>query len=771
MQTAVALRRVRIRISGAVQGVGFRPFVHRLAHGLGVTGWIINDPSGVVIEAEADDEIVAAFLEQLSAAAPPRAVIHDMDVLSIETQHSSAFRIMESESGGAKQAVVLPDIATCDDCRAELLDPADRRAGYAFTNCTNCGPRFSIIRALPYDRANTTMVGFAMCDRCRGEYRYTLDRRFHAQPNACPVCGPQLELLDATGRRSACRDPIAATADALRRGQTVAVKGIGGFHLMVDACNGPAVARLRERKHRPTKPLAVMVASVDAARRVVDIDPVAARLLTSAEAPIVLLPRRTERGRTNQHGVRLAAGVAPHNPFIGVMLPATPLHHLLMRAFGGPLVATSGNRSDEPICTDEQEAITRLAGIADMFLVHDRPIERHVDDSVAMVLDGAPALLRRARGYAPLPVLVDGPLPELIAVGPHLKNTIALSKGRQVFISQHIGDLETVEAQHAFARAATDLMRLYDIQPTAIAHDLHPDYESTRFAEQLAERFVVPRVPVQHHHAHMVSCMAENRVSATTLGVVWDGTGLGTDQTIWGGEFLLGDAARFTRVAHLWPFRLAGGEAAVREPRRVAVALVDAAAGRDAVLADGVVRDMIHPAQLNVLLHMMDSGLNAPVTTSAGRLFDGIAALLGICAVSTYEGEAAIRLEHAADAGEHGAYEVALVHGPDAAAALDWRPLIGALLEDRRRGVAVELIAARVHNALAAAIALTAEITGCERVALSGGCFQNRLLLERAARALRHRGFHVLQHHQVPANDGGVSLGQILIAAARPRDN
>jgi hydrogenase maturation protein HypF len=768
MQTVVAPGRVRIRISGAVQGVGFRPFVYRVARELGVSGWISNDPAGVIIEAEAQDDVLARFAERLRFAAPPHAVIHSLDVETLDPQHSREFCIRESAGGGARTAVVLPDIATCDDCRDELLDAADRRAGYPFINCTNCGPRYSIVRALPYDRVNTTMAGFTMCDRCRGEYRYPLDRRFHAQPNACPVCGPRVALCTAEGAAAPCVDPIAAAAEALRAGSIVAVKGLGGFHLMVDARNDAAVAALRERKHRPAKPFALMAASLAEARRIVDVDDVAAALLESPAAPIVLLPRRRIYAAARDV-IAVADGIAPDNPYIGVMLPATPLHHLLMHAFGGPLVATSGNRSDEPICTDNHETFARLSGIADLFLVHDRPIERHVDDSVAMVSNAIPVLLRRARGYAPMPVLVAEPLPELLAAGPHMKNTIALSKGTQVFISQHIGDLETCEAQAAFERTTSDFLRLYEATPAAIVHDLHPDYISTRFAARLAARHALPAIAVQHHHAHMAAAMAENAVSCRTLGVVWDGTGYGSDGTIWGGEFLLGDAAAFTRAAHILPFRLPGGEFAIRRPRRIAAALLHAAGGAEAVLREMDDGPAPAPQQLAVLLQMLDTGLRSPVTTSMGRLLDGIAALLGLCRTATFEGEAAIRLEHVADAAEHGAYDVAITCTRGAPALLDWRPLLHAVLSDLRRGVPRPRIAARVHNGLVSAAAAVAELVGCDHVALSGGCFQNRILLERTAAALAHRGFRVLQHRRVPANDGGVSFGQIIVAAARLR--
>lgn len=766
--SVATVRRLRLRLRGAVQGVGFRPFVYRLARRMDVTGWIANDAAGVVIEAEADDDTLARFTAALTAEAPPRAIVHETAQENIEPVGSTDFRIHSSAAGGVTSAVVLPDVATCMDCMRDVQDPVGRRAGYAFTNCTNCGPRYSIIQDLPYDRAATTMAGFTMCAACAAEYEDPDDRRFHAQPNACPVCGPSLELRDRHGDPIACVDVIAASATALRAGRVIAVKGIGGFHLMVDARNELAVAALRERKRRPSRPFAVMAASVEQARGFVHVDDAAARMLESPETPIVLLPRRFAPVMTGSH-LELAAGVAPDNPFIGVMLPAAPLQHLLLAAFGAPVVATSGNLAEEPICTTDADAVQRLAGVADLFLVHDRPIERHVDDSVVHFVDGAPRLLRRARGYAPMPILLPAAVPPILAVGPQLKNSIAVSRGRQVFVSQHIGDLDALETQVAFERVTADLLRLYDVQPVAVVRDLHPDYVSTVWARAAAVRAGVPDIAVQHHHAHLVSCMAENGVTERTLGIVWDGTGYGTDGTIWGGEFLLGDAHSFERVAHLRPFRLPGGDAAVREPGRVAMALLDAAfdVGASTPYAESAL-EVGTAAQRETLRHMIRTGLNSPVTTSAGRLFDGIAAILGICGVSSYEGEAAMRLEYAVDLTENGAYGLPLDSMPDSlATTLDWRPMIRRVVEDHRRGVPVSVIAARVHNALADAIVLQAQLTGCPRVALSGGCFQNRVLTERAAAALRRNGFDVLLHTRVPPNDGGVALGQLVSAAAR----
>ena len=758
------LQRARVRVRGAVQGVGFRPFVYRLAALHGVSGWVANDNAGVLVEAEADEDSLQRFLHALCTDAPPRAVVQDVATELIDATGSTGFRIVASDDAGVRSTVVLPDIAPCAECMAEIRDPRDRRAGYAFTNCTNCGPRFSIVRALPYDRPHTTMAAFIMCDACAAEYHDPLDRRFHAQPNACPACGPHLSLVLPDGAIVLARDVIATAVAALKRGDIVAVKGVGGFHLMCDAASTTAVTRLRARKQRQSKPFALMAATVEQARRFVLVSADAEALLESPEAPIVLLPRLPARiAFIASEPLPVCDAVAPGHPELGVMLPPSPLHHLIATAFGAPLVATSGNLSEEPIAIDDADALERLHGIADLFLVHDRPIERHVDDSVARISDGAPRLLRRARGYAPMPIMLGHDVPPILAVGAQLKNAVALSRERQVFMSQHIGDLETHEAQLAFDRVVADFMRLYRTVPAAIAHDSHPDYASTHAAGALAARLGVRQLSVQHHHAHLAACMAEHHVTDTTLGIIWDGTGYGADGTIWGGEFLLGDAAGFDRIAHLRPFRLPGGDAAVRDPRRVALALLHDALGADAAagLMQGTVNGFAAP-ELRTLSHMVRTGFNAPLTSSAGRLFDGIAALLGLCSRATYEGEAAIALEHAADERECGAYDM-----PALAGVLDWRPMVATVVGDMRRHVPVATIAARVHNAMVHAMTVQAEVTGCDRVALSGGCFQNRILAGRAAAALRRRGFMVLQHAQVPPNDGGIALGQVVVAASR----
>jgi hydrogenase maturation protein HypF len=849
-QKATSLHRLRVEIAGAVQGVGFRPFIYRLATELSLAGWVINDTRGVFIEVEGERARLEQFLQRLPAEAPPNAhitrIVHDW----LAPTGYSRFEIRHSDHAGARQVIILPDLATCPDCYAELFDPTNRRYRYPFTNCTNCGPRFTIVEALPYDRPNTTMRSFALCPACHQEYTDPLDRRFHAQPNACAACGPEaafywgekeigdwrLEIGDwrgGEGKKGGRGDlqisnlqspslPISnlhgdaallAAVEAIRRGEIVAVKGLGGFHLVVDARNDAAVEKLRRRKQRPTKPLAVMVRSLEQAATLCTVTPAAADLLQSQAAPIVLLPRRED--------APVADRVAPQNPDLGVMLPYTPLHHLLLAALDFPIVATSGNLTDEPICTDEWEAMVRLGEIADAFLVHNRPIARHADDSVLWIVDGAPQFLRRARGYAPLPVHVPQSLPTILGVGAHLKNTVALSIDAQVFLSQHIGDLETAPAYDAFQRVIADFLRLYEAQPIAIAHDLHPEYLSTKWAKERVEtgrlgdweigsegemgrkgegekgnssvetapifdlqspvsQSTNPTIsqslfliPVQHHHAHLAACLADNSVAGPALGLIWDGTGYGPDGTIWGGECLLGDAGDFTRVAHLRPFRLPGGEAAVREPRRVALALLWELYGDEAFTWEWLpCMRSFSERERRLLAAMLAKGVNAPVTTSMGRLFDGVAALIGLHQHVTFEGEAAMALEHCAAPSETAAYPFSVNEPPLLAPRpspflLDWKPLVEGILADLHRHEDAGVIAVRFHNALVEMGAAVAQRIGQPQVALSGGCFQNRRLTETMAQRLRDCGFSVLLHRQTPPNDGCISLGQVMAAARR----
>jgi len=782
--------RLRVVVRGAVQGVGFRPFVFRLATELRLGGFVHNSTQGVLIEVEGPPGALNDFLLRLERERPPRSFIQSLEPSWLDAAGGDRFEIRASTEAGAKTALVLPDIAACPDCVREIFDPANRRFRYPFTNCTHCGPRFSIIEALPYDRANTSMREFTMCPACDAEYHDPAHRRFHAQPNACPHCGPHLELWDAAGGTLAVRDEaLRACAEAIRAGRIVAVKGLGGFHLFVAATNESAVQRLRARKHREEKPLALMFPTIASVRACCEVSELEERLLCSPEAPIVLLRRpASERGcprpqqpesvetRTQSNASRevlltaagdgrapLASSIAPGNPGLGVMLPCTPLHHLLLAELQGPVVATSGNLSDEPICTGERAALDRLRGIADLFLIHNRRIVRHVDDSIVRVILGREMVLRRARGYAPLPVQVrntERGARSVLAVGAHLKNTVALSVGDQVFISQHLGDLETAPAFDAFQRVAADLPRLYETHPAAIAADAHPDYLSTQFARAQP----APVVAVQHHYAHVLACMAENELSAPVLGVAWDGTGLGTDGTIWGGEFLLVNERGFERVASLRPFRLPGGDTAMREPRRAALGLLHAL-GEE--WPEAPTLRAFSGGERTVLVNMLDRGLNSPFTSSAGRLFDAVASLTGLRQISRFEGQAAMELEFAADECDTDErYESTLMASPawpSPSLLLDWAPMISAILRDRREA-AVPEIAARFHNALAAVIVAVAERVGCERVALSGGCFQNRRLTERAVTQLQRAGFRVYWHQRVPPNDGGIALGQVLAA-------
>lgn len=780
--------RLRLVVRGAVQGVGFRPFVYRLANELGLVGWVSNSPQGLFIEAEGGQAILEQFRSRLAAEKPPRSFIQSCEATWLDAAGYDGFVIRDSKVAGHKTALVLPDIATCPDCLREVFNPANRRHRYPFTNCTNCGPRFSIIEALPYDRANTSMCGFKMCAACQAEYDDPDDRRFHAQPNACPVCGPQLQLWpgDAVARNGEAprhlakgNDALLAAAHVIRCGQIVAVKGIGGFHLLVDARNEEAVRRLRERKHREEKPFALMFPSLQSVKDCCEASPLEERLLCSPEAPIVLLTK-IANGES-----QIVNSVAPGNPNLGVMLPSNPLHHLLMSELGFAVVATSGNLSDEPICTDEFEALARLRGVADVFLVHNRPIVRHMDDSIVRVMVGREMVLRRARGYAPLPISLNpqpstlSPQP-ILAVGGHLKNSVALAVGEQVFLSQHIGDLETEQANTAFRRVAADLPRLYDTAPEIIAADLHPDYLSTRFAlerrlparPELAsdprggsESGAPPVIRIQHHIAHVLSCLAENEIELPALGVAWDGTGLGTDGTIWGGEFFCVTDTAVERVAHWRPFRLPGGDVAAKEPRRAALGLLWELFGADLLSRTHLapVADFAD-AELVALKTMLARGVNAPWCCSVGRLFDVVASLVGLRQQMRFEGQAAMELEFALEGiVTDEAYELAIANR-QSVMQLDWSLMIQAILADVERKISIGEISAKFHNTLAEAIVSVAKKAGCERVALSGGCFQNRYLTERTVTRLREEGFQPYWHQRVPTNDGGIALGQIVAA-------
>ena len=633
--------RTSVRVEGVVQGVGFRPFVYSLATRLGLAGWVGNDVDGVFAEVEGAAESVRKFLDLVEREAPPLARVERVTARAIAANGAAGFSIAPSDPAGRRRALVSADSATCADCLAELADPADRRFGYPFINCTNCGPRFTIVRDVPYDRPLTTMAGFAMCADCAAEYHDPADRRFHAQPVCCPACGPRLRLLDSGGAQTA-GDPLAGAVSALRRGQVLAVKGLGGYHLAVDAGSQDATALLRARKHREDKPFALMVADVAAARDRCEVDEVAAGLLASTRRPVVLLPRRP--------GAPVADAVAPGNRQLGVMLPYTPLHHLLLRDFGGPIVLTSGNVSDEPIAYQDADALHRLDGIADVFLTHDRPIHMRADDSVVRSLRGREMLLRRSRGYAPEPLTLRGRFRRpVLACGAELKSTFCLGTENRAFLSQHIGDLENYETLRSFTEGIEHFRRLFDITPEVVAYDLHPEYLSTKYA---LERDDVELVGVQHHHAHIASCLADNDEDGPVIGVAFDGTGFGTDGTLWGGEFLLADLAEFERAGHLAGVPMPGGAAAIRQPWRMAAAYLDAAYPNG--LPDALAVAARNPQAWPDVLAMARRGVNAPVTSSAGRLFDAVAALLGVRDAINYEGQAAVELEQTGRSGRAG---------------------------------------------------------------------------------------------------------------------
>lgn len=745
---------ILLRIRGAVQGVGFRPFVLRLARELDLTGWVRNDGLGVEILAAGDAERLAAFERRIGGDAPPAARIDAVERAPAAGPYPAGFEIRESPGDGPRDTEVMADLATCPDCRRELLDPADRRHRYPFLNCTHCGPRFSMITAIPYDRPNTTMAGFAMCARCRAEYENPADRRYHAQPIACPDCGPHLALLNAAGVGTCSRDEALSAAVALiRDGGIVAVKGLGGFHLVCDATNAEAVRELRRRKRREEKPLAVMFADADCAAINCSVSTAERALLESPAAPIVLLAKH--------HEGDLAAEIAPGNPCLGALLPYTPIHLLLVRSLERPVVATSGNLSEEPICTENGEAVNRLRGIADAFLVHNRPIARPVDDSVVRVIDGRTVFLRRSRGYAPLTVPCGSFHAErpVLAVGGQLKNAVGLATASGLRLSQHVGDLETEASQQAFEEIAGALPALFDVVPGRVACDLHPDYASTIFASGLSPG----PVTVQHHHAHILAVMAEHGVTGEVLGVAWDGTGYGTDGTIWGGEFLRCDVQAFRRVAHLRPFPLPGGEAAVREPRRCALGLAWAAFGDGAFETDPwSLRGFFSATEWATLRSMLRQHIQTPMTTSMGRLFDGVAALLQLRSRSAYEGQSALLVEHAAAAASAPLPPAVLDED-----AIDWTPLLQGLVGLRDAGHAPGGLAAGFHDRLVDAILAVARREALPRVVLGGGCFQNARLLASATAALRAAGFEVLLPREAPANDGGLALGQLWHAVHR----
>jgi len=754
--------RCRIDIAGRVQGVGFRPFVYRLAEEHRLAGWVNNSPSGVHIEVEGAADAVNDFIIELQEKHPANSTIESFVPKTINPMGTADFHIRESSHDGSRTAFVLPDLATCPDCLREIFDPQNRRYRYPFTNCTNCGPRYSIIESLPYDRATTTMKIFPMCDECRQEYENPSDRRFHAQPNACPDCGPRLELWDKTGKvTERDYDSILAAAEAIREGRIIALKGLGGFQLLADAGNDEAIKKLREGKIRAEKPFAVMFGSLDQAGKVCNISSVEAGLLESVSSPIVLLEKRNV-----SDGIKISGETAPGNPDLGIMLPYTPLHHLLMAELNVPVVATSGNLSEEPICIDEFEALERLRGVADIFLVHNRPIARQIDDSVVRVMAGREMVLRSARGYAPSTFLQKEILKPSLAIGAHLKNSIALTDGNNIYLSQHIGDLTTKPAHEAMINTIDSMKSIYDLNPVRVIRDYHPDYLSSQYAGTLK----LQEMPVQHHYAHVLSCMLDNGLNDNVLGIAWDGTGLGTDGTIWGGEFLLADRSGFKRMGHLRTFRLPGGDRAIMEPRRSAVGVLYELFGPDiSGIRELAPLESFKRQELELMVRIIEREVNCPVTSSAGRLFDAVSSILGICHYNNYEGQAAMMLEFEADSTGGGTvYPFSISNSVPYI--FNWGPVIKGILDDIGQGLSRSSISARFHMTLAEIAVEMVRLIGEKNIVLTGGCFQNKYLLERIMARLKDSGFKVYYHHLIPPNDGGIAAGQAFFKDKTEKD-
>lgn len=747
--------RKRINIEGVVQGVGFRPFVYSMAQHWGVTGHVLNNSRGVIIEVEGAFKSLAGFLWSVRSDIPPLASISQFDISDIEPQGDTAFLILESTEADQAAVQISPDTYVCDACLEELFNPDDHRYRYPFINCTNCGPRYTIVTGVPYDRPKTTMADFPMCPACQAEYDDPASRRFHAQPNACPECGPQLMLHDAEGTSVECRDPIMKAVELLKQGKIIAIKGLGGYHLAVDAENNEAVHELRKRKLRDEKPFALMSFSAEQVVGYTHADTEEIKLLSGVERPIVLLRQK--------EGTGISPLVAPGNNYFGVMLPYTPLHFLLLKDNFLALVMTSGNISDEPITFEDAEAATRLNRIADFFLLHNRRIHTRTDDSIARVMAGKAVLLRRSRGYVPRALFLSMDMPQILATGAELKSTVCLTQGDRAYLSQHIGDLKNSEVYESFCRTIGHLEEILDIRPTAIAHDLHPDFYSTRYAE---ERTDIERIPVQHHHAHLASCLAENGYDGDAIGIIFDGMGYGIDGNIWGGEFLVGGYRSFKRLGHFSHIPMPGGDAAVKEPFRMALSYLFRVYGDD--LPDLPLVKAIPEKELQLFRQMTEKGLNSPLTSSCGRLFDGVAALLGLRGTVSYEGQAALELEQIANPMADGSYPFNLVKDKGGFT-LDYAAIITAIVDDLLAGEAIATISGRFHNSLANVVLSATRriwnITGLETVALSGGVFQNRLLTEKVVQSLQDDSFTVLTHSRVPPNDGGLALGQAVIAA------
>ena len=753
---------VKIGVRGVVQGVGFRPFIYRLAQEHNLKGWVRNTSGNVEIEVEGDKETLDNFLSDLEAKTPPMARIEKVETAFYPLKGYTGFEICQSLSQEGKYQLVSPDIATCEDCKREIFSPTDRRFRYPFTNCTNCGPRFTIIEDIPYDRPKTTMRKFEMCPECQQEYDNPLDRRFHAQPNACPECGPSLEIVDSNGNPIECNDAIKAASALLKAGKILALRGLGGFHLACDATNEKAINLLRTRKRRFSKPLAVMAGTLEDIEKHCLVSPEERKLLQSPQCPIVLL-------RWKHSSSNISPAVAPNLRYLGIMLPYTPLHHILLRETGFPLVMTSGNLSEEPIAKDNDEALRRLRGIADYFLLHNRDIFARYDDSVYIV-DGVPQAIRRARSYAPYPIFLPFRSKLILACGAELKNTFCLTKGEHAFLSQHIGDMENEETLEHFENTIELYKKLFRVKPEIVAYDMHPEYLSTKYALQAGSEEGLTLIPVQHHHAHIISCLVENKFEGPVIGVAFDGTGYGTDGTIWGGEFLLADWRSFQRLGHLEYVPLLGGEAAIKKPYRMALSYLYTLLGEDFSL-EGLPLSKLKPAEVELIKQQLKRRINCPLTSSGGRLFDAVSALLGVRGEIDYEAQAAIELEMLAsdetDKSEWKSYPFSIVehHGMRV---VKLEELFSKIVQDVKNQVPIPIISLKFHRTMAQIIAemckTIAKESGVNKVALSGGVFQNRLLLKLATAALQREGFIVLTHHLVPCNDGGISLGQAVIA-------
>lgn len=746
------LSRRIIEVKGIVQGVGFRPFIFQIAGRYGLRGWVLNTSGGVQIEVEGEEKDLLAFLEDLTMQLPPLARIDAISIIEAEPVGYQAFEIRQSQAQTGEYVSIAPDVCTCADCRHELTHAGDRRYGYPFINCTNCGPRFSIIGDVPYDRAYTSMHHFQMCEACGREYNDPMDRRFHAQPNACPECGPRLMFMGGKPLQIQTGDPIELAVQALSKGKIVAIKGLGGFHLACNATDQTVVAELRRRKHRYGKPLAVMMKNIDQVGRFCELSAAEEKLLLSPRRPVVILRQRPNAGITE--------GVSQGLPTIGVMLPYTPVHFLLLTNCKNPLVMTSGNISEEPLVSANEEALDQLGEIADCFLLHDREIVNKIDDSVTRIVVGREAVIRRARGYAPEPVLLPEQLPEILGCGPEQKNTFCLTRGCHAFVSQHIGDLENLPTLEYYEGMIDFYKRIFRINPQIIAHDLHPSYLSTQYAQSVNN---VQLVGVQHHHAHIASCMLENGINGQVIGIACDGTGYGTDGNLWGGEFLLADYRSFTRLGHFKYVQMPGGEKAIKQPYRMAYGYLYSLYGKDVSCCFEKYMETITEEERILMEQQMDKQLNAPMTSSCGRLFDAVAALINIGRTVRYEGEAAARIEAIIDKNVAGSYHFGLQKY-----VLDPGPILKGIYDDVTKGVLPSIIAAKFHNTLIKALTLVCQeissLTGVKRVCLSGGVFQNSYLLEGMVKSLTGKGLEVYWPQKVPTNDGGISLGQVMVA-------